>query len=426
MEVAAMRVLPRGGRRPPLAGRRKLVVTATPIALLALLAAAHGLPPAPPGRTAAQAAATVRQIHVGGVELLGEVRIPPGGTVLGTPLGGLSGITFDAARGLYYAQSDDRSQRAAARFYGLTIDLSDGRLADGDVSFTQVVTLTDQANQTLAPGEVDPEGIALSPSGTVFISSEGNAAADPPVPPWVAEFNLAGRWLTNLATPGHFMPGPGRGVRNNLAFEPLTVSPGGTRLVTATEAALAQDGPVAAVDAGSPARLLFWDLPRRAALAEHVYPVAPWPLPPDPPTAPADNGLVELVALDEGETFLALERSYATAVGNTVRLFEATVAGATDVAAIPALLDPTTGDPVAYQPMSKRLVADIGELGLRPDNIEGMTFGPTLPDGRRVLVLVSDDNFNPLQVTQLVALAVELTEAETGSECYLPVGYPGR
>ncbi|MCC5698826.1 esterase-like activity of phytase family protein [Klebsiella pneumoniae] len=49
----------------------------------------------------------------------------------------------------------------------------------------------------------------------------------------------------------------------------------------------------------------------------------------------------------------------------------------------------------------------MGELGLDTvDNIEGITWGPRLPDGRRSLVLVSDDNFAPDQVTQIVVLAV--------------------
>jgi hypothetical protein len=36
-----------------------------------------------------------------------------------------------------------------------------------------------------------------------------------------------------------------------------------------------------------------------------------------------------------------------------------------------------------------------------------MTFGPELPDGRRTLVLVSDDNFSETQVTQFLAFAVD-------------------
>jgi len=38
------------------------------------------------------------------------------------------------------------------------------------------------------------------------------------------------------------------------------------------------------------------------------------------------------------------------------------------------------------------------------DNLEGMTWGPRLASGERVLLLVSDNNFNPAQVTQFLAL----------------------
>ncbi len=37
-----------------------------------------------------------------------------------------------------------------------------------------------------------------------------------------------------------------------------------------------------------------------------------------------------------------------------------------------------------------------------------MTFGPMLSDGRQTLILVSDNNFNSNQVTQFIALALQL------------------
>ena len=45
-------------------------------------------------------------------------------------------------------------------------------------------------------------------------------------------------------------------------------------------------------------------------------------------------------------------------------------------------------------------------LGFPLDNVEGMTFGPKLPDGRRALLLVSDNNFSAAGFTQFLLFAV--------------------
>lgn len=57
--------------------------------------------------------------------------------------------------------------------------------------------------------------------------------------------------------------------------------------------------------------------------------------------------------------------------------------------------------------MDKELVLDLIILGIKLDNIEGMTFGPSLPSGERSLILVSDNNFNPFQFIQFPAFALE-------------------
>jgi len=54
----------------------------------------------------------------------------------------------------------------------------------------------------------------------------------------------------------------------------------------------------------------------------------------------------------------------------------------------------------------KTLLLDLDALGLPLDNIEGMAFGPDLPDGRRSLLLVSDNNFSPAAFTQFLLFAV--------------------
>ena len=59
------------------------------------------------------------------LQFLGQAIVPTGTMYRGTPVGGLSSITYDARRGAYYAVSDDP---AAVRYYTVGLDLRDGRL----------------------------------------------------------------------------------------------------------------------------------------------------------------------------------------------------------------------------------------------------------------------------------------------------------
>jgi hypothetical protein len=323
-----------------------------------------------------------------------------------TEVGGLSGITYDSRRGVYYALSDDRSQRHPARFYTLSIDLSDGFLDAGDITFLAVTLLTDGDRATFPRFTLDPEGIFLVRPDQLYISSEGLAFPYPPIDPFVYGFNLAGQQNHVLPVPGKFLPDEAgtTGIRINLAFESLTATPDRSKLFTATEGALRQDGPAADVDRPSLARLLQYDLRTKRPEAEFVYVVDPVAEVPDPPDASRFNGLVELLALDDDGTLLALEKSFSVGRGNTVVLYEISTDEATDVADEETLFP--DGSILDFDPVSKRFLTDFVDLGVIPDNLEGLAFGPALPDGRLPLIVVSDNNFNPARETQFVLLAV--------------------
>ena len=111
------------------------------------------------------------------------------------------------------------------------------------------------------------------------------------------------------------------------------------------------------------------------------------------------NGLVELLALDGGQ-LLALERAFVAGVGNTVRLYLVDLSGADDIHDI----DLGQADD-SVRSVTKTLLLDLADLGITLDNIEGLTHGPDLPDGRHTLLLISDDNFSPRQKTQVLAFA---------------------
>ncbi len=65
---------------------------------------------------------------------LGEYDIPTGFMENGVEVGGLSGIDFDPSTGHYISISDDRSEKAPARFYDLDIDVSAAGLKGRDGS----------------------------------------------------------------------------------------------------------------------------------------------------------------------------------------------------------------------------------------------------------------------------------------------------
>jgi 3-phytase/alkaline phosphatase D len=353
------------------------------------------------------------QVTVADVESLGVVVFPTGTMFQGTEVGGLSGITYDAKRDVYYALSDDRSEEAPSRFYSVNIDVSDGSLDDGDVTFLDVTFLRDHRGNLYEELAIDPEGIELLNPGQLYISTEGDDDTDPMTDPFVDRFNPAGKQNRALPVPGKFLYSvdDGNQVRDNLGFESLTSTPNRRYLVTATENALLNDGPIATLTNDSPARVLLFDARKKQPMQEFIYCVGPIPKAPVPPGAFADNGLVDLQALDNMGTHLAMERSFAVGVGNTVRLYETSVEGATDYSNVTAL-NWDGCQPSVDGAMSKELAADFeADLGVTPDNLEGMGFGPFLPDGRRLLIVVSDNNFNPSQVTQFIALAVTLEAA---------------
>lgn len=357
------------------------------------------------------------------VDFLGAYELPKQ-TIEGVPLGGLSGITYDRARDRFYAISDDRSNNGSARFYTLNLaiqaaapspnpDTASSTIPDtappainiSRVEVEKTTVLLAEDGGSYLEGTIDAEGIALTPRQTVFISSEG--VADDEILPFISEFELAtGKWISSLPIPERYVPrivdNQPQGVQNNLGFEGLTLGGSGTsggyrepfRIFVGTESALVQDLNPDMPDQALPIRLLHYlvgeGLP--LLLSEHLY------FPGPAAQGTGYSGLTEILALDQGGHFLSLERSFSPVTGFSIRLFQIAMGGATDISGIVSLM----GNLNAIQPVRKNLLLDLNDLGIRLDNLEGMTLGPRLPDGTQSLVLVSDDNFNPEQVTQFL------------------------
>ncbi|MGA8262561.1 MAG: esterase-like activity of phytase family protein [Arenicellales bacterium] len=322
-----------------------------------------------------------------------------------TPVGGLSGISYDRGSGSYLVISDDPSERSPARVYRMNVALQDGRLEDSGLHITGLITLR-RADGTAYPRDtIDPEGIAVARDGTFYVSSEGNARIG--IAPFVRHFAVDGRMLGEMPIPQRFLPGRGRatGIRQNKGFEALTLTPDGKRLIVGTESALRQDGPADSLSESSPARLLVFDTGGARELGEYVYTVARVSNAPTSPKGLKVKGLSELLALDDSH-LLALERAFVEGHGNSVQLEQIDLASADDVSRVDSLRDIAPGP---RRPVGKRTLLDFSTLPAPIDNFEGMTLGPALPHGRRLLLVISDNNFNWItQLTEVLAFAAKI------------------
>jgi hypothetical protein len=219
------------------------------------------------------------------------------------------------------------------------------------------VPLADPAGKPL-----DSESLVIDRDGSLLIGDETG--------PQVLRYSPDGRLLGALPIPADIV---GR-TQDNATFEGLALQPDGT-LVASLEKPLTGE---------TDTRLLTW----RAGIPG---PEIPMPL-------PADLGVSELVAVGDGR-LLALERGYDETTGNTVHL---------------VLVDPRTS------PAGVTVLADLGacpSLGATAkqpqrnpllDNIEGMTITGRDPDGVLELLLISDDNDNPQQITRTYRLRTVL------------------
>ena len=238
----------------------------------------------------------------------------------------------------------------------------------------------------------DGEAIAIAGDRLLIVANETQPA--------IFSIDRAGHGATRVELPEF------RGIRDNLGLEGLgyTAADGGYVFVV-NEQALENDGPVSTRKRGTVVRILRHSLDGKpdfaaAYLTDPIFADGPH----------ADNGVSDLAALSP-ERLLVLERAYVRGRGNAARVYAVDLRRAQDIAAL--------GDARAAVPLHKRLVVDLAALdddlcSLPPmpqqrrtlENYEGLAVGPTLPDGRRLLFLVSDDNERPTQVPRLLTIAV--------------------
>ncbi|MFM7361918.1 MAG: esterase-like activity of phytase family protein [Cyanobium sp.] len=242
----------------------------------------------------------------------------------------------------------------------------------------------------MLPPAIDAEGLVVL-NGQWWVASEGRRSAERPAQ--LLRFSAAsGALLTALDLPADWQPSDGpdraRGLPSNGGPESLLLlgdegrsgegQPAPTALLMAAERPLLQDPP-------RQVRLLRWQWPAGVdpAVADPV------PLPQGALQLPwgDDWGLTELMPAGSGR-LLGLLRRFEPPDRWHIRL-----------ALYPL---PPLGSRVALAPLAQW---DLIAAGLTPDNWEGLSPGPALPDGRPSLLLVSDDNVSALQSNRLALLS---------------------
>jgi len=334
-----------------------------------------------------------------GVDFLGFSDALNKQTYEGTNVGGLSALTYDRSRGVYYSLVDNEDS-TAARYYTLRIPLDGGTL--GEPTILDVTTLRDASGQPYTGENYDGEGIALTHTRQLLISSETE--------PSIRRFSLDGRLLEELPVPRRFVVAPAGEATTNRSLESLALSPNNRSLFTAVEAPLAPDGQTA--DGGNRIRILRYEDcgPGGLEPVEQFFYLTE-----------AGQSVVEIVALSETQ-LLVLERGFTPGVGNTVRVFQVSLRGAPDISNAESLA--TAG----VAPVEKTLLLDVAACppsgattpGTQSnpllDNYESLALGPRLPGGQRSLLLQSDDNFSAGQVTRIIALGVENARLQPWAE----------
>jgi 3-phytase len=336
------------------------------------------------------------------ITYLASALLPLGTKVDSLDVGGISGLVHEDGTGLWLALSD---QRESPRFYEIEVSLPDSGLT---IAPRRAVPLEGARG-------FDTEGMVEAPGRRLLVSTEGDGERNPVLQPGLLEFSRDGALLRTYEVPQRFRiedSASENGVRDNLGFESLAISPDGKTVFTGTEGTLMQDGAVAGASSGGFCRILVFAVEGDvlSPVREYAYPLGPFPSVAEFVKQDVSGGLVELISLGS-DRLLALERTFIRELSgekrdrNQARIFAVDLSDASDVSPIDSLENGTRD----WRPVRKELLVDLDEyLAFLPaeyprlDNLEAMGLGPELPDGGRELLLASDDNFESHQRTQFL------------------------
>lgn len=333
--------------------------------------------------------------------------------------GGLSAIEYTGQENRYYVLSDRGAGDGAAsfpcRFH--TVELAyDERQRRLDFRLLATTLVKDLQGRALTGSlmqlknwkeegrcpSYDPEGIRLLKTA----DNESMVVISDEYGPNIDFFSLGGRMLRSVVIPESFglserRPEPFQvGAFTNRGLEGLAVSPSFKRMVGAMQGPLVQDGRLENSKCyGTWTRWLVIDA-QSGATVQWAYPLED-----------ESTGVSEVLAIDE-DRYLVLERdSLLGEEAKFKRIYLADGSKAADVSSVESL---KSGLPAGSSAVTKRLLIDLLDPrygfhgGNAPEKPEGLAWGPKLSDGRRLLMVCFDNDFEPANSTIFAAFAVDL------------------
>jgi hypothetical protein len=345
------------------------------------------------------------------LKLLNAIEIPPTQEFKNTLVGGLSGIDYDAKNELYYIISDDRSMYNVARFYTAKINIAADTIAA--VDFKNVVSFKNEAGENYSnwkekpANSIDPEDIRYNPKNkTIVWSSEGARLITDKLTvlqnPTIQLANANGEFVNQYSIPANLvMQKEEKGPRSNGVLEGISFDKKYRNLYSSLEIPLYEDDTEATTTKGGLIRIYKYDAKSMANTAQYAYNLDPVAHEPDPKDGFFINGVSAIQYYNENQ-LLVVERSYSVGKPDcTIKVFLCDLTTATDVKDLGSLEDKN------YSLASKKLVLNMDDLGVFIDNVEGITLGPKLANGKQSLIFVTDNNFSKSQKTLLYLFEIE-------------------
>ena len=312
---------------------------------------------------------------------------------------------------MYYLVCDDRSEKNPARFYTAKIFITQNGI--DSVAFTDISYML-QPDGEAYPDNThnrfktpDPEAIRYNPQNNYLVwSSEGErmVKANDTVltDPSVLMISPNGKYIDSFALPPVFkMKATENGPRRNGVFEGLSFADNFKTLYVNAEEPLYEDGPRADVaDNHAFIRIIKFDVATKKSTRQYAYKLESVAYAAKPENEFKLNGVPDILSVGNNK-LLVIERSFSTGrLPCTIRIFVADLNGATDISTT------TLQNNLSFTPAKKTLLLNMDDLGIYTDNIEGVTFGPLLPNGHKTLLFIADNNFTVVQKSQLLLFEV--------------------